>query len=86
MLIEHWVEQSHQTGNKIEQQFKRIPGLQKKANCKAGKRHSSNNPAIQNQIEHVRKEKARGPRGKYKTKNQQTAVTPSPQANTQGGA
>ena len=62
-LIEHWVEQSHQSGYKIEQQFRRIPGIENKANCKAGKRHSSNNPDIQNQIEHVRKKNARGPRG-----------------------
>ena len=67
---------------KIEQQFRHIPGTEKKANCKAGKRHSSNNPDIQNQIEHVRKKHERGPRGSYKKKYQQTAVTPSPQAHT----
>ena len=36
-LIEHWVEQSHQTGHKIEQQFRHIPVTKRKVNCKAGK-------------------------------------------------
>ena len=87
-LIEHSVEQSHQSGYKIEQQFRHIPGTKKKANCKAGKRHSSNNPDIQNQIEHVRKKNERGPRGSYKKRSQQTAITyySTPQAYTQGRA
>ena len=85
-LIPHWVEQSHQSGYKIEQQFRHISGTEKKANCKAGKRCSSNNSDIQNQVEHVREKNARGPRCSYRGGNQQTDVTPSPQACTQGRA
>ena len=77
LLIEHWVEQNHQEGYKIEQQFKRVPGHEAKADFTAKARHRSNNAEIQTKIKWV---DGKNSRGKYKKRTSPSAaVSPSPQ-------
>ncbi len=53
LLIEHWVEQNHQTSSKIENMYKRVPSLPNRADFAAKERHARNNAEVKKKISRV---------------------------------
>jgi len=80
LLIEHWVERNHQEGYLVEQQYKRVPGMEARADFTAQARHKANNAQMKTHIKWVQEDRARG---KYKKRTSDSAVTPSPKQKKQ---
>lgn len=77
LLIEEFVEQNHQKGRQVEEQFKRINNLDKQANCKAKELRARANAKIQKQIHEVNERSSRGITYNSKRKAHDD-ITPSP--------
>ena len=59
LLLEDFVEHNHQIGHRHDERTKRIVDEEKRATCKAKRKHIESNAEVQQQIQSVRKKSAR---------------------------
>jgi len=67
---EDWLEQQHQTGDRLRTHYRRTANFEVRARAMAGAYHRDTNPLVMAQVDGVSVKYARGPRKDYTTKEE----------------